>query len=112
MEQASLAALAIPPRRRGKYKKTSESAKRRNVGMYDMNGDWAAVAEAKGVKPSTARGWMYLESLTPKQLTRWLQTPPPLSRSSWIVFLLLLMTSLFHCDIACAEQISLYAAIG
>ncbi|KAF0707471.1 hypothetical protein AaE_013588 [Aphanomyces astaci] len=65
MEQASPAALAIPPRRLGKYKKALESAKRHIVDIYEMDGDWAAVAEVNGLKPSTARGWLNLKSLTP-----------------------------------------------
>ncbi|KAG9407098.1 hypothetical protein AC1031_001740 [Aphanomyces cochlioides] len=55
------------PVRRGPYKRTSLSAKKRIVAAANAGGDWASVAEANGVNVSTARGWLHMESFTPKK---------------------------------------------
>ncbi|KAF0704093.1 hypothetical protein AaE_015114 [Aphanomyces astaci] len=66
MEEA-IPAPQTPPPRRGPYKRIPLSAKRRVVAAHDAGQDWKSVARANGINESTAKGWLMLDSLTPKQ---------------------------------------------
>ncbi|KAH9186475.1 hypothetical protein AeNC1_011547, partial [Aphanomyces euteiches] len=83
-------AIETTPPRRGPYKKTSLSAKRRIVAVYDAGGDWKSTATANGIKISTAMGWLHLESWTPKQRGGYRQrilTPDIVDRmEAWVEF--------------------------
>ncbi|EER12530.1 hypothetical protein Pmar_PMAR016797, partial [Perkinsus marinus ATCC 50983] len=56
-EGAENAAQTPPRRRRGPYKKVTNSAKVRIMEAHRTGKDWRAIAKANGVRTPTVRGW-------------------------------------------------------